>query len=291
MTRASAVPPAQIAFIGGTASRQGRFPEDLDDPDASVLARDLRFETPYGRSPRFKLWRLAGRGPEPEDALYVPFHGWREGVDRLQASEQVFWVLREAGVREVFVDGTVGAISPLLEPGDLVVPDDFVDERRRFSAAFAGGQVLRMQQPICPRLAHACVAAARDAGHQRVFRRGTYAVTEGPRLETPAEIRALRRLGADVVGQSLTPEAYLARAIGACYVGLYLVSNPAEGTQDREWTAREFFDFYAHWAGTIKRLMLRAIQRAEPPPADGCCDRYRLIPPPSLRANRPDEGN
>lgn len=68
---------------------------------------------------------------------------------------------------------------------------------------------------------------------------GVYAVTDGRHFESPAEVKALSILGADYIGQSLTPEVYLAREIGACYAGIYIVVNYAEGVYP-EWDYEKF---------------------------------------------------
>ena len=116
-----AVPQAGFAVIGGSGSLAGEFPAGLD-PRARVLEGGLVFDTPWGESPPFALFELDGRR-----ALHVRMHGWRPGVSRGRASRQVFSVLHRAGVRRILSDAGVGSLNQLLDPGDLVVPDDFVD--------------------------------------------------------------------------------------------------------------------------------------------------------------------
>ena len=114
--------------------------------------------------------------------------------------------------------------------------DDFVDmttDRDRYGVV-AGDHLLIMRDAVCATGREALVSAARrQAPDRRVFTRGTYVVTEGPRFESPAEVRFLQTLG-DVVGQSFCPEVWLARDIGACYAGVYLIVNYGEGVV-REW--------------------------------------------------------
>ena len=116
-----AVPAATRAVIGGSGSLAADFPGDLH-PEARVVDAGLVFDTPWGESPPFTLFELGG-----ERALHVGMHGWRAGVSRGRASRQVFSVLHRAGVRRIVSDAGVGSLNHLLDPGDLVVVDDFVD--------------------------------------------------------------------------------------------------------------------------------------------------------------------
>ncbi len=95
----------------------------------------------------------------------------------------------------------------------------------------------RLHRPFCPTLSHLLVEGSREAGFPRVFSRGIVGVSEGPRLESPSEIR-LRYTdqGIDVVTMNLVPEVFFAREIGACYAALELVSNYGEGVVSTEWT-------------------------------------------------------
>ena len=260
---ASAVPAATRAVIGGSGSHAAGFPGDLH-PGAQVLDEGLVFETPWGESPPFTLFELGG-----QRTLHVRMHGWRKGVSRGRASRQVFSVLHRAGVRRILSDAGVGSLNHLLDPGDLVVVDDFVDmttDRDRYGAV-AGGHLLIMRDPVCATGREALAGAARrQAPERRLFTRGTYVVTEGPRFESPAEVRHLQTLG-DVVGQSFSPEVWLARDIGACYAGIYLIVNYAEGVV-REWEHEVLAQIFREDAGLMGRILLDAL--AALPPGDDC---------------------
>ena len=239
------------------------FPGDLH-PGARMLERDLVFGTPWGDSPPFTLFELDGLR-----ALHTRMHGWRPGVSRGRASRQVFNVLHRAGVRRILSDAGVGSLNHLLDPGDLVVVDDFVDvttDRDRYGLV-AGGHLLIMRDPVCATGREALVAAARrQAPARRLFTRGTYVVTEGPRFESPAEIRRLQPLG-DVVGQSFSPEVWLARDIGACYAGVYLIVNYGEGVV-RDWEHQELARLFTEDAALMGRILLDAL--AALPAGDDC---------------------
>ena len=257
------VPPATLAVIGGSGSLAAEFPGELH-PEARLVDDGLVFETPWGESPPFALFEVGGRR-----ALHVRMHGWRRGVSRGRASRQVFSVLHRAGVQRILSDAGVGSLNHLLDPGDLIVVDDFVDQttdRDRYGVV-AGGHLLIMRDPVCEAGREALLQAARElAPSRRLFTRGTYVVTEGPRFESPAEIRYLQMLG-DVVGQSFCPEVWLARDIGACYAGIYLVVNYGEGVV-REWEHEVLATMFRDDAGLMGRILLTAL--ASLPHADDC---------------------
>ena len=270
-----AVPTAGFAVIGGSGSLAGDFPDGLD-ARARVLEDDLVFDTPWGESPPFALFEVDGRR-----ALHVRMHGWRAGVSRGRASRQVFSLLHRAGVRRVLSDAGVGSLNRLLDPGDLVVPDDFVDmttDRDRLGTV-VGDHLLIMRDAVCAAGREALVAAVRRlAPERRLFTRGTYVVTEGPRFESPAEIRVLQPMG-DVVGQSFSPEVWLARDIGACYAGVYVIVNYGEGVV-RDWEHDELKRIFSADAGLMGRVLLDALLAL---PEDDVCHCRELRKPTLLR--------
>jgi len=272
---AEEIPRVEYAIIGGSGTFSIEFPEDLERSDVRVLARDLVFATPYGPSPRMKLFECDGK-----KALTVRMHGWRPpDVTRAAASQQLFWVLREAGVRHILVEGGVGSINPLLELRDFVVVDDYIDQSMRKDVGLGGPYLLIMRQAICPRLAAVLADAAFERVERnrdrprRVFRRGVYLNTDGRHFESPAEIRFFRG-HADVVGQSLCPEVYLAREIGACYAGLYMVTNYAEGVI-RDWEHRELADIFYEESKTVGNILLDALANVKNDQSSCGCSNLR----------------
>jgi 5'-methylthioadenosine phosphorylase len=263
------VPPAQFGICGGSGSLSFAFPAALNDARVTVLAEDLVFETPFGRSPVFTHFRVEGVAG-PVDALSVKMHGWRRGVKRADASLQVFWVFHEAGVRKVLADGGVGSLNSLLDPRDIVVPDDFIDLTMKQDIYVRGDHLLIMRKPTCPDLT-ARLATGASAHFDRVFARGTYLVTDGPRFESVAEVDYMKRLGGDVIGQSFAPEVFLSRDIGACYAGIYLVVNYGEGLI-REWDHNELKAAFFEESATISQIIVDTIADADLNAACGCMD-------------------
>ena len=263
------IPAADFGICGGSGTLSLGSAAALVDERVTVLADGLVYDTPFGRSPAFTHIRVSGPHG-PRDALAVKMHGWRRGVKRGDASLQVFWVFHEAGVRKVLADGGVGSLNHLLDPRDVVVPNDFIDLTVKQDIYVRGDHLLIMRQPICPSLANHLFAAASES-FARVFRRGTYLVTDGPRVETVAEVDYMKRLGGDIIGQSLAPEVFLARDIGACFAGIYIVVNYAEGVV-REWEHGELKAVFFEESETVARCVVDAVSTADLSAGCGCMD-------------------
>ena len=252
------IPAASYAVIGGSGTLSSDFPRASTADDVEILADGLYFRTPYGESPAFRLFSVAGRR-----VLTCRMHGWRSGVTRADASRQVFWVLREAGVRRILSEGGVGTVNPLLDPRDFLIPDDYLDLSVRKDVMLDGRYLLVMRDALCAELRRTLIEETKKRYTGRVFDRGIYAVTDGRHFESPAEI-AMMQGHADIVGQSLAPEVYLAREIGACYAGLYFVVNYGEGI--RPWshdTLEQIFYDDAPMIGDILLATIRSVSAEE----------------------------
>jgi 5'-methylthioadenosine phosphorylase len=272
-------------MIGGAVTRALRFPEDLHDPDVEVVATGLTYQTSAGPTAPFKHIRprrAESVGGGRVDALYLRYLGVRSGATRTADVEAAFQVLEAAGVQRVVTDDNMGSLNPLLDPGDLVVCHDFLDLHKQASVAPLEGKLVRMREPYCPALRRAIHDGARAAGFGRVFRRGVYAVSHGTRFESPAEIAMYRQLGGDIVGYSLVPAIYLARAIGACYGGLYLVSNYGEGLI-QDWEHDTVWQLSDDAAPRMGQILLDVLKRAPLPP-DCDCASYVTPRPPAVVA-------
>ena len=247
------IPKADYAVVGGSGTLSSNFPANLPDEDVEILADNLHFETPYGMSPAIRLFR-AGQ----KRVLTVKMHGWRSGVTRADASRQVFWTFREAGVKRIISEGGVGTVNKLLDLRDFIIPDDYLDLSVRKDVMLDGRYLLIMRDALCPEMRQALIAATKKRFAGRVFTRGTYAVTDGRHFESPAEV-AMMNGHADIVGQSIAPEVYLAREIGACYAGLYFTVNYGEGIREK-WSHQDMADIFYDDAPMIGEIILETIR-------------------------------
>ena len=247
------IPEADYAVVGGSGTLSSNFPANLPDEDVTILADDLHFETPYGQSPAFRLFSVGDK-----KVLTCRMHGWRSGVTRADASRQVFWTFREAGVKRIISEGGVGTVNKLLDLRDFIIPDDYLDLSVRKDVMLDGRYLLIMRDALCPEMRQALITATKKRFDGRVFIRGTYAVTDGRHFESPAEV-AMMNGQADIVGQSIAPEVYLAREIGACYAGLYFTVNYGEGIRAK-WSHKDMADIFYDDAPMIGEIILETIR-------------------------------
>jgi purine-nucleoside phosphorylase len=140
-------------------------------------------------------------------------------------------VLLGLGAATLVVTNAAGGINRTFRAGDLMLIDDHINlmGRNPLTGPVAAGDTRfpDMSQPYDPALQQVAERVALDQ-HIRLVR-GVYAAVLGPSYETPAEVRMLERLGADVVGMSTVPEVLVARARGVPVLGISLVSNAAAG--------------------------------------------------------------
>lgn len=143
--------------------------------------------------------------------------------------------MHELGVERIVATNAVGAINRDFRPAQIVIPHDFVDFTKRRCSTFYDDALVThidVSEPYCPELRKTIIENARKLETQ-VHERAVLVCTEGPRLETPAEIELFRRVNCDIVGMTGFPEVVLARELEMCYATVCYVSNMAAGIQDR----------------------------------------------------------
>ena len=259
---------ADIGFIGGSGTFSLNFPDALRDPGTEVLAREVVFTTPWGPSAPLTLFTT---GDPPRRVLAAKMHGRIPGVSWGESSQRLFHAFMQANVRKIIAEGGVGSINHLLDLRDIVVVTDYIDFSLRRDVGLQEGYLSIMRRPICPSLHRTLVETARESPLGRVFDRGVYLVTDGRHFESAAEVNLFRQWGADVVGQTLCPEVYLAREMGACYAGIYLVVNYGEGVV-KPWEHRELKELFFEAAPAFGRIILKALGRVSLDSDCGCAD-------------------
>jgi 5'-methylthioadenosine phosphorylase len=171
------------------------------------------------------------------DIVFLARHGYGHTIAPHEVNYRAnLWALKQAGADEVVSVASVGGIRNDLWPGAIVVPQQILDYTwGRSSTYFEGPGApvnhIDFTQPYSRALRARVLKAAVDCG-ERVNDGGVYAATQGPRLETAAEINRLEGDGADVVGMTGMPEAALAREIGLEYAAIAVVANYAAGRGD-----------------------------------------------------------
>jgi len=172
------------------------------------------------------------------------------------------WALRSLGVSDIVSINAVGGISPSMQPGVLAIPDQLIDYTWGRAHTFDEGDDGRLQhidftEPYQRELRTALLAVA-DRQGIACQRSAVYGATQGPRLETAAEIRRMAADGCDVVGMTGMPEAALARELGLAYASVCMVVNLAAGLGDEPITLALMRDILKREAVIVMRL-LRAL--------------------------------
>jgi len=212
------------AILGGTGMAQ------LGNLD--VMRREV-VRTPYGEpSGPLTFGRVAGR-----EVVFLARHGYGHTIAPHEVNYRAnIWALNAQAVEGIVAIAAVGGIGADLVPGSLAVPDQIIDYTWGRKTTFFEGEEapvthVDFTHPYAERLRLRILAAAAAAG-ETVKAGGIYAATQGPRLETAAEIERLARDGADMVGMTGMPEAALARELGVDYATIAVVANYAAGRGD-----------------------------------------------------------
>ncbi|MGD0621210.1 MAG: S-methyl-5'-thioadenosine phosphorylase [Thermacetogeniaceae bacterium] len=240
----------KIGIIGGTGFYEaGLFNEE----------KDLTTSTPYG-AVSLKTGAYQGR-----EVVFLPRHGARHTVPpHLVNYRANIWALREIGAEKVIATAAVGSLQKDLKPGEIVLVDQFLDfTKSRVQTFFEGNGdgVLHVDvtTPYCPSLREEiCQSAGRI--QVRLHNGGTYVCTEGPRYETPAEIRMFRSLGGDVIGMTSVPEVVLAREAALCYATIALVTNFAAGISTRPLSHHEVVAAMDKAQGVLRRIIFSVLE-------------------------------
>lgn len=215
-----------LAVIGGSGLTQLA--------NLNVSHREV-LRTPYGEpSGAVTFGQICGR-----EVAFLARHGYGHTIPPHEVNYQAnIWALCNRGVTRIVSVASVGCIRPDLKPGDVVIPHQLIDYTWGRKSTFHEGPDrsvthIDFTEPYDEALRRKLIAAARVAGIA-VCDNAVYAATQGPRLETVAEINRLERDGADVVGMTGMPEAALARELGVSYACLAVVVNYAAGCGDSQ---------------------------------------------------------
>jgi len=209
------------AIIGGTGlSRLSQL---------EIVRREV-MRTPYGEpSGPLTFGKLAGR-----EIVFLARHGYGHTLPPHRINYRAnMWALREAKVEGVLAVASVGGIRDDCGPGKLMVPDQIIDytysrAQTYFDGVDAPVTHIDFTWPYTAAMRQRLLAAAQACG-EAVLDGGVYGATQGPRLETAAEIARMQRDGCDLVGMTGMPEAALARELGLSYASLSVVVNHAAG--------------------------------------------------------------
>ncbi len=230
------LPPVSLGVIGGSGAYNL-----LTDGALGEKQRTSILETPFGKSApihHFRVGKLEylflSRHGEKDYSITAPFVNYRANI----------YALKEFGVERIISWSGPGIINTSFKPGEYALPSDIIDETRNRPTTFfkdRGIGFIRQNEPFCPQIREVIHDSMHTVGFAH-HEKAVYVCTEGPRLETPAEIKKFRLNGGDLVGMTLVPELFLARELEMCYASICYLTNFAEGTITREFKTGELFE-------------------------------------------------
>jgi 5'-methylthioinosine phosphorylase len=213
-----------IAIIGGTG---------LTALEGLEIVRREVVHTPYGE-PSGPLTHGVLNGKQ---VVFLARHGYGHTIPPHRINYRAnLWALKEVGVARVIAVAAVGGITEDMGPGMLAVPEQLIDYTWGRASTFFDKDLSHVThvdftRPYDQALRELLIRAGSKAGVQMVDG-GVYGVTQGPRLETAAEINRMERDGCSIVGMTAMPEAVLAREADLAYASCAVVANWAAGKGD-----------------------------------------------------------
>jgi len=242
---------AKLAIIGGTGLTRIN--------DLQITGREV-MTTPYGE-PSGPLIHGELYG---QKVMFLPRHGSAHNIPPHKVNYRAnIWSLKEAGAENIIAVNAVGAIRYDIPPASLVIPDQIIDYTwSRINTFFEESlkQVVHIDftSPYCESLRQSLIKSANKTSLD-ITEQATYAATQGPRLETAAEINRLEKDGCHIVGMTGMPEAALAREVGLCYACIAVVANMAAGRSEGEITMEEIELHLSAGMENVKQLLQKVI--------------------------------
>ncbi len=238
-----------FAIIGGTG---------LYAMDDAARGERLNIDTRFG-AVQVERVRVAD-----SDAVFLPRHGFEHNVPPHRVNYRAnVAALKELGVTNIVASAAVGSMVEHLPPGSLALLTQFLDFTRNRASTFFDGESEKvihvdMTEPYCPHLRGELQTAAAAIG-EMLHLDATYVCAEGPRFETPAEIKMFRQVGGDLVGMTNVPEVVLAREAGLCYAAIAIVTNWAAGVSAEPVKHGEVSDFMSRQTPRVRAVFSKVI--------------------------------
>lgn len=234
-----------LAIIGGT----GYY---------SLLREGERIDidTPYGGA------SVAVGKVGNKKAVFLPRHGYKHEIPPHRVNYRAnIYAIKACKAKRIISINSAGSLSPKLPPGTIVLPGDLIDFTKTREYTFYDGKTVHidLSEPYCSELRKIIASSAASAGIKLV-KNAVYAATQGPRFETPAEIKMLRKLGANLVGMVGAPEAALAKELELCYASITSVTNYAAGISKKKLTIEEVKEIAERNSSAILKLIKTTIK-------------------------------
>ncbi len=202
----------QIGIIGGS----GLY-NLLDGPDS------IEIQTPYGMpSANIDVGRIGG-----VEVAFLPRHGKKHTIPPHKVNYRAnIWAFNKLNVKRIIAVNAVGSLKEQFKPGDIFIPDQFIDFTRRRELTFYDGPDvyhISMADPFCTQM-NDSLKKSSDSRKYTAHLGGSYACIEGPRFSTRSESMMFRQF-ADIIGMTLVPEVNLAAELAMCYSTLATITD------------------------------------------------------------------
>jgi 5'-methylthioadenosine phosphorylase len=236
---------AEIGIIGGT----GIYNVELLTP-----AESIKIFTPYGNtSDLISLGEYNGRS-----VAFIPRHGKAHTIPPHKVNSRAnIWALHSLGVSRIIAPSAVGSLQNNFKPGDIVLPDQFIDfTKQREYTFYDEGKVCHVScaDPFCNELRDVFVRAGKQLDYN-VHDGSTYICIEGPRFSTRAESKYFKEiLNGDIIGMTLIPECVLSREMEICYISIATITD-YDVWYENAVSSREILDVLTKNANKIKDLL------------------------------------
>ncbi len=205
-----------LGIIGGTG---------IYDTGIFKVTKELKLTTPYGEpSGSIILCEYNNK-----KIAFLPRHGKNHNIPPHMINFRAnIWALKELGVKYILAPSAVGSLREDYKPGDIVIPDQFIDfTKKRDYSFYDGGKVchISMADPFCNDLRSSITKSIEEQKFS-FHEKGTYVCIEGPRFSTRAESNFYKNiLKADIIGMTLVPECVLVKEAEICYVSIATVTD------------------------------------------------------------------
>ena len=241
----------RLAIIGGSG---------LTALAGLVIQRQQMQPTPYGEPSGPLIFGLL----HEKEVVFLPRHGNPHAIPPHRINYRAnLWALKENSIESIIAVNAVGGITGGMHPGRLAIPLQIIDytsgrQHTYFADNLESVVHIDFTNPYCESLRRRLIAAGKSAKLD-VYDGGTYGATQGPRLETAAEIARLEKDGCNLVGMTGMPEAALARELGLDYVMICVVVNWAAGKAEGVITMDVIEKYLANGIIMTRKLLEAAI--------------------------------
>lgn len=252
-----------IGIIGGSGFGDFGPLRCLDDQN--VVPSRQRIETPYGYAEDILVGVLTGASSSENESspiiVFMPRHGHEHRLPPHKINYRAnIWALKSLGVTNIIAINAVGGIGENCPPGAIVIPDQLIDYSYGREHTYADQLTddinhIDFGQPYEHKTRSWLLAGAKRLG-LAVEAEGCYACTQGPRLETAAEIQRLKRDGNTLVGMTAMPEAALAKELDLAYASVCIVANWAAGLSSEPISLADIHQVLDQTTDTVKSLLV-----------------------------------